>query len=212
MYTVSRKGKAELQVGCPSVERKDIGVQCSESKGSYGRDVDSNILTYDQLKDKYLWEKDFTINWLKEEGLIRASRVCDICRSDMNWMECRDRSDGYIWECRKQIGQKRHRTEKSIREGSWFEESNMSIEEVIRFSYWWCQGLQQCQLKLQLGLGSHTAVDWDMFCRELCEVTLFEQREKLGGPGKVVQIDKSKIGKRKYHHGHVVEGQGFWRD
>ena len=176
------------------------------------RDVD--ILTYDQLTDKYLWEKDFTINWLKEEGLIRASRVCDICRSDMNWVECRDRSGGYIWECRKQIGQKRHRTEKSIREGSWFEESNMSIEEMIKFSYWWCQGLQQCQIKLQLGLGSRdTAVDWDMFCRELCEVTLFEQREKLGGPGKVVQIDESKIRKRKYQPRACSGGtMGFWRD
>ena len=48
-----------------------------------------------------------------------------------------------------------------------------------------------------------------MFCRELCEVTLFENREKLGGPGKVVQIDESKIGKRKYHRGHVVEGHNL---
>ena len=46
-----------------------------------------------------------------------------------------------------------------------------------------------------------------MFCRELCEVTLFENRQRLGGPGKVVQTDESKIGKRKYHRGHVVEGQ-----
>ena len=46
-----------------------------------------------------------------------------------------------------------------------------------------------------------------MFCRKLCEVTLFEKREKLGGSGKVIQIDELKIGKRKYHHGHVVEGQ-----
>lgn len=56
-------------------------------------------------------------------------------------------------------------------------------------------------------IGSHVAVDWDMFCREVCEVTLFEKREKIGGPGKLVQMDKSKIGKRKYHRGHVVEGQ-----
>ena len=147
------------------------------------------------------------MEWLKEEKLLATNRICDICHSAMMLRDYSDRSDGYVWECRKQIGRKRHRTEKSIREGSWFEQSNLSIEEVVKFTYWWTQGLQQWQIKQQLGLGSHTAVDWDMFCRELCEVTLFENREKLGGPGKVVQIDESKIGKRKYHRGHVKEGQ-----
>ena len=71
-----------------------------------------------------------------------------------------------------------------------------------------CHIPQGLRIKQQLGLDSgHTAVDWDMFCHELCEVALFESRVKLGGPGKVVQIDESKIGKRKYHRGHVVEGQ-----
>ena len=207
MYTVSRKRKAEVQVGCPFAKRKDVGIQCSESRGSYGRNEESTILTYDQLREKYLWSKDHTLYWLKEEGLIASRRVCDVCQSSMNCVECDDRSDGFVWQCRKQIGKKRHRVEKSIREGSWFEKSNFSIEEVIKFTYWWCQGLDQWQIKQQLGLGSHTAVDWDMFCRELCEVTIFEKRERLGEPGKVVQIDESKIGNRKYHRGHVVEGQ-----
>ena len=173
MYTVSRKRKAEVQVGCPFAKRKDVGIQCSESRGSYGRNEESKILTYDQLREKYLWSKDHTLYWLKEEGLIASRRVCDVCQSSMNWVECDDRSDGFVWQCRKQIGKKRHRVERSIREGSWFEKSNFSIEEVIKFTYWWCQGLDQWQIKQQLGLGSHTAVDWDMFCRELCEVTIF---------------------------------------
>jgi len=60
----------------------------------------------------------------------------------------------------------------------------LSVEEVIKFTYWFCQGLDQWQIKQQLGLGSHKAVDWDMFCRELCEVTLREER------GKVVLIEE----------------------
>ena len=43
--------------------------------------------------------------------------------------------------------------------------------------------------------------------REVCEVTLEERNEVLEGDGKTVQIDESKIGKRKYHRGHIVEGQ-----
>ena len=126
---------------------------------------------------------------------------------DMKWEACGDRSDGYIWQCRKQIDGKRHWCERSIREGSWLESANMTLEEVMKFTYWWRQDLDQWQIKKQLGIGSHVAVDWDIFCREVCEVTLFEKREKIGGPGKLVQMDKSKIGKRKYHRGHVVEGQ-----
>ena len=38
-------------------------------------------------------------------------------------------------------------------------------------------------------------------------MVLMEESCKLGGPGKTVQIDESKIGKRKYHRGHHVEGQ-----
>ena len=56
-------------------------------------------------------------------------------------------------------------------------------------------------------MGSTSLVDWDMFCRELCSVTPSYENEIIGGPGKIFQIDESKIGKRKYNRGHFVEGQ-----
>ena len=83
----------------------------------------------------------------------------------------------------------------------------MTMEEILKFTYWWCQDLDQAQIRHELGLTSSTGVDWDSFCREVCEITLFENSERIGGEGKTVQIDESKFGKRKYHRGHCVEGQ-----
>jgi len=53
-----------------------------------------------------------------------------------------DRSDGYVWECRKQSNGKWHSCERSIIEGSWFEKANLTIEKVLKFTYWWCQDLR----------------------------------------------------------------------
>jgi transposase-like protein len=49
-------------------------------------------------------------------------------------------------------------------------------------------------------------VDWYNFCREVCSDILIEDSEINGGPGRVVEIDESKFGKRKYHRGKRVDG------
>jgi hypothetical protein len=127
--------------------------------------------------------------------------------SDYKLVKCCDRKDGYKWLCHKKIGKKDHYREASIRKDSWFEKSIMSMEEVLKFTHWWSVNLPQHQIIQQLSLATNTAVDWDSFCREVCEVTIMRESCKIGGEGKVVQIDESLFGKRKYHRGHVVKGQ-----
>lgn len=181
-----------MQTGCSKAVLKDQSTQCGSTQPSYQRnEKQENFTSYENLLRDYLWDRELTLSWLREEGLIVSSRNCR--GSEMNWVRWGDRSDGYIWECRRQINGKRHRCERSISEGSWFENSNITIEEVLKFTYWWCQDLNQWQIKQQLGLGSHTSVDWDMFCREVCEVALFDGREKIGGPGKLVGLMKAKL-------------------
>ena len=56
-------------------------------------------------------------------------------------------------------------------------------------------------------MGENAGVDWFAFCREVCEQMIMDRSEPIGGVGVRVQIDESKVGKRKYNKGHRVEGQ-----
>ena len=49
-------------------------------------------------------------------------------------------------------------------------------------------------------------VDWCNFCREVCATVIETKSEPIGGVGKVLEIDESKFGKRKYHCGRRVDG------
>ena len=63
--------------------------------------------------------------------------------------------------------------ENSIRSGSWFGKSNMTLEQILEFTYWWCQDLDQAQMRHELGLNPNTGVDWDSFWIEVCEIEFF---------------------------------------
>ena len=49
-------------------------------------------------------------------------------------------------------------------------------------------------------------MDWCNFAREVCATILENNTEAIGGEGKIVKIDESKFGKRKYHRGRRVDG------
>ncbi|KAJ8975992.1 hypothetical protein NQ317_006289 [Molorchus minor] len=60
----------------------------------------------------------------------------------------------------------------------------------------------------KLKMSTRTVVDWSNFCREVCiEWCFTHSNDKIGGPGKIVEIDEAKVGRRKYHKGRVLEGQ-----
>lgn len=63
------------------------------------------------------------------------------------------------------------------------------------------------QIRHELRLGEHAGVNWDGHCRDVCIDICFTNGEAIGGPNIEVEIDESKIGKRKYHRGHYVEVQ-----
>jgi hypothetical protein len=111
----------------------------------------------------FMWKGDKKL--VLKEGLIACERVCGHCNEGMKPVECTDRSDGYEWECPRQISGKRLKVELSTRKGSWFDNSNLSLEEILKLMYWWCRDMKQEQIRHELNITSQTAVDWDSFCR-----------------------------------------------
>ena len=56
----------------------------------------------------------------------------------------------------------------------------------------------------EVKLASQTTVDWASFCRQVCIDAVITQVQPIGGPGKIVEIDESLFGKKKYGKGKMM--------
>ena len=54
---------------------------------------------------------------------------------------------------------------------------------------------------------SSTLADWHRFLNEVICDNVELTSQKIQGPGKIVEVDESKCGKRKFNQGHAIEGQ-----
>ena len=173
--TSSQSQTEWIVLGTQDAATQHVGEGKSYEK--YRENKSNSKWTYDLLKEEMLCNKDRLIGWLMDEKLIAKSRKCGHCNEMMKLVIANDRSDGFKWECRRQINRKRHRVEISIRKDSWFEKSNLTLEEIVKLTYWWCRGVSQEDIRHEVNVSEHTAVDWDSFCRETCEVTLLERKQ-----------------------------------
>ena len=83
-----------------------------------------------------LQAKENIITWLMTDHLLAKDMMCSMCKDQMKLLRCKEQSDGFKWECRRQINNKRHKVENSIRSGRWFAKSNMTLKEILQFTYW----------------------------------------------------------------------------
>ena len=143
--------------------------------------------------------------FLVNRGLLASQREC-VCDAHMILKERQNTTDGYmyIWECPSSNCRK-HR---SVRVGSFFEDSHISLPQWLYVIYLWSIGKSNKRLSLLTGLSLWTIVTVLDKIRNICTMKILNSNFKLGSRGKTVEIDESMFGnKRKNNRGHVSEGQ-----
>lgn len=134
------------------------------------------------------------LNFLLDLKLLKGSTVCE-CGSNMKWCADGKLQDGYILRCEVRYCRKKM----SIRRNSFFQKSRMSMKKIIILINLWANNYPQNAILEEYDYSRSTVVEWFRFCRNVCCFDI-EQKQfgKIGGVGKVVEIDETLIIKRKY--------------
>lgn len=146
------------------------------------------------------------VDFCMKKGLIASSYECAVCGRGMKLCEAKN-VDGFEWRCDRRVKGEKHCVRRSIRRGSWFEESKLSMIDVLIVTYAWVEKHTNAQIRHLARVNKNTVTDWMNFCREVCMCICVHESSSLGGEGKIVEIDESLFGKRKYNRGKRVNGK-----
>ena len=103
----------------------------------------------------------------------------------MEERERSDCSDGVSWYCPQCY------THKTIRDGSFFSKSHLSLQKWLLMMYLWARQYLVTDVMEEAEVERCTAIDMYQWLREVCSTKLLSSPVILGGPGVVAQIDES---------------------
>lgn len=141
------------------------------------------------------------IKFCQAHDLLNSSSNCVKCLKAMNMVADKSRIDGLVFRCRQCF------SKRSLRSGTFLERSKLNLRQAIVFFYLWCHSHTRTFIMNETKIGSYTTyADYVQFNRDICVGYTKTHCQPIGGPGKIVEIDESKFGKRKYHRGRQVDG------
>jgi transposase-like protein len=98
------------------------------------------------------------------------------------------------------------RSEKSVFSGTFFASAKIPCNKVLEIAYYWLAKASTKQITTYTGISAKTVIHYIHHLQQLTADTLESEDFIVGGDGIVVEVDETKIGKRKYNRGHRVDG------
>lgn len=153
-------------------------------------------MTMEEIID--LWgTEDKAIQYLIDNGIVQINQKCTKCRTKMKF-----NFERRMVFCMK----KKCRQSRSIFKNTFFSSARMGIHKLLQACYLYLLKIEIKSIMILTGISSKTISDWLGFVRQLVGEDVSLEETQIGGPDIVVEIDETKMGRRKYHRGHSVEG------
>lgn len=134
-------------------------------------------------------------------GLLKNRMQCRNCNGRMTVTRWQERLDGKQWHC------PHCHWRCSVRAGSFFERSHLSVRKILEIIYMWSQEFSIVQVETETRLSRVTVIDWYNFIRDICQQYVDLTAGKIGGHGcngdepNIVELDESKFFPCKYNRG-----------
>ena len=147
------------------------------------------------------------VEFCAERHALANTSDCQVCNRPRYIRKNAAKQDGIMWVCPR-CGSKQ-----SVRAGSFFVNSRLSLEQIILFTYSWSKDwlLKDCSVGSG-GMATQTQTDWGNFVHEVCQADIERNRCVIGGHDldangasspKVVEINESVLAKPRYKRGDV---------
>lgn len=155
------------------------------------------FLTRNQMDALFHDEKQ-CIDYLIEQEVFYERYGCPGCDRPMKRIV-----DKQVFRCQNGACGRR---QLSLRKGTFFFGSRLRCLEIMKLAHLWLSGATRAVTINQTGHSSKTVTSFYSYFRQLVVSALGPEATRIGGEGVEVEVDETKMGKRKYHRGHRVEG------
>ena len=153
-----------------------------------------HIPSFREIHD-ILFDEERCICFLMETGILKGLTTCNSCGAAVTRY-------GKLFHC----CQYRCKKAVSIFHSTFFAGARIKCNSIMHLGYLWLSGCNSSTILAQTGHSKKTVAAFLGHFRQLVAETLDSDDNLVGGPGIIVQVDETKMGKRKFHRGHRVDG------
>lgn len=146
---------------------------------------------------RVFFDEHYCVSWLASCLVFYPSIPCEGCGGEVQMKLERQKFRCGKHTCRKEC---------SIRKFTFFYGSALPCSKILFLGFLWVCGTSWTAAQRITGHSPNTITSFYSHFRRLVSSDLEDDDQIIGGDGIEVEIDETKLGKRKYHRGHRVDG------